>query len=122
MNDNSIPAEKLNTYFCSLCGRIVFVTNTFLEQLPRRRTDNAISIELCENFIKLSLDRDRVKHLKRENGIEIQYRWKCQCGITIGYTGINYDEFEQLRQDEKTKVSNRAYFYVYDGAVVEKMK
>lgn len=54
--------------------------------------------------------------------METQYRWKCECGITIGYTGISYDEFELLRQDDKLKPSNRPYFYVYEGAVTERMK
>lgn len=57
MNDITIPTEKLNNYFCSLCGRIVFVTNILLENMDHRRTDNAISIELIDNFIRLSLDR-----------------------------------------------------------------
>ena len=93
LNDSSIPTEKLNTYFCSLCGRISLVTNILLDNLPRRRTDEAISIELRGNFIKLNLERDRLKYLKREEGIELQYRWKCECGISIGYTCISYDEF-----------------------------
>ena len=54
--------------------------------------------------------------------METQYRWKCECGITIGYTGISYDEFELFRQDDKLKPSNRPYFYVYEGAVTERMK
>lgn len=54
--------------------------------------------------------------------MELQYRWRCECGISVGYTSISYEEFEHLRKDEKAKVSNKPYFYLYNGAVVEKMK
>lgn len=57
LNDSSIPADKLNCYFCSLCGRIVFVMNALMEDLDKRRSDNSTSINLLETFLKLSLDR-----------------------------------------------------------------
>lgn len=62
-----------------------------MESLEKRRTDSSIAISLLECFLKLSLDREKVKYIKRESGVETQYRWKCECGITIGYTGISYD-------------------------------
>ena len=122
LNDSSIPSDKLNSFYCSLCGAICFVTNILLDNLPRRRTDDAISIDLRINFLKLNLERDRLKYIKRGNGVELQYRWRCECGISVGYTSISYEEFEHLRKDEKAKVSNKPYFYLYNGAVVEKMK
>lgn len=112
----------MNNYYCSLCGRINLITNILLENLPKRKTDGAIAIDLKSNFIKLNLQRDRIKHLAREKGLETYYRWKCDCGMPIGYTAISYEEFEEARMNELFQTSNRAYFYAFSDALVEKMK
>ena len=59
--------------------------------MPKRKTDSAIAIELRGNFVKVNLQKDKIKHLKRENGVEVQYRWKCDCGIPVAYTSIPFD-------------------------------
>lgn len=69
LNDSTIPSQKLNSFYCTLCGRICFVTNILLDNLPHRRTDDSISIDLRVNFIKLNLERDRLRYLKRGDGI-----------------------------------------------------
>ena len=75
------------------------ISNICLEDLPKRKADHAICIDLKTNFVKINLDREKIKYVRRENGIEMQYRWKCICGIPIGYTVISYDEFEEIRQE-----------------------
>lgn len=94
LHDSSIPTERLNNYYCSLCGRINLVTNVLLENQPKRKTDGATAIELRGNFIKLNLQRDKIKHIAREKGLETYYRWKCDCGVPVGYSAITYEELE----------------------------
>ena len=42
--------------------------------------------------------------------------------MPIGYSALNYDQFEEVRKDENFKGSNRPYFYIYEDSLVEKMK
>lgn len=92
LNDSSIPTERLNNYYCSLCGRINLVTNVLLENTPRRKTDGALAIDLRSNFIKLNLQKDKIRHILRDKGLETYYRWKCECGMPIGYSVLTYEE------------------------------
>jgi hypothetical protein len=89
--DTSIPTETLNNYYCSLCGRVALITNVLKESLPRRKTDGAIAIDMRSNFIKLNLQRDKIRHILREKGLETYYRWKCECGMPIGYSVMTYE-------------------------------
>lgn len=54
--------------------------------------------------------------------MEIQYRLRCECGIPVAYTCISYDEFENTRQNQDLKSSNRPFIYFFEGALTEKMK
>ena len=92
--DTSIPTDRLNNYYCSLCGRINLVSNVLLDNLPTRRTDGATAIDLRVNFIKLNLERDKIKHVQREKGVEKYYRWKCECGVPVGYSSLTYEQLE----------------------------
>lgn len=60
--------------------------------MQKRKTDGSIAIDLKSNFIKLNLQRDKIKHIMRDKGVETYYRWKCDCGMPIGYTAITYEE------------------------------
>jgi hypothetical protein len=93
-----------------------------LENLPKRKTDASTAIDIKSNFLKLHLQRDRLKHVMRDKGLETYYRWKCECGMPIGYTAITYEEFEEARVNEHFPCSNRAYFYAFPDALVERMK
>lgn len=94
------------------------MTNILLDTMPKRKTDSAYALDLKTNFVKLNLEREKIKHIRREDGIEVQYRWKCECGIPIGYTGLNYDEFEEVRKDENFMGSNKPYFYIYSDSLI----
>ena len=65
LKDSSFLTEKLNCYYCSLCGRINLVTNILLDSRPRRKTDGAISIDLKSNFVKLNLQREKIRYVER---------------------------------------------------------
>lgn len=69
LHDPSILSEKLNNYYCSLCGRINLVTNILLDTMPKRKTDSAFALDLKTNFVKLNLEREKIKHIRREYGI-----------------------------------------------------
>jgi hypothetical protein len=69
LHDSSLLTEKLNNYYCSLCGRINVVTNVLLDTIPQRKTDSAYSIDLKSNFIKINLEREKIKYLRREKGV-----------------------------------------------------
>lgn len=68
-HDSAIPTDRLNNYYCSLCGNIGLVTNVLIENLPKRQTDKAIAIDLRSNFIKLNLQKEKVRHILREKGL-----------------------------------------------------
>lgn len=70
------------------------MTNVLIEHLQKRRTDGSIAVDLKSHFIKMNLQRDKIKYIHRESGLETYYRWKCECGMPIGYTAINYEQAE----------------------------
>ena len=44
------------------------------------------------------------------------FRWKCDCGMPIGYTSVTYDQLEEVRMGGGT--GGRNFFYVFPDAVV----
>lgn len=69
--------------------------------MPKRKTDNSIAIDLKENFIKMNLQKERIKNIRREGGMEVQYRYRCECGVPVAYTAVSFDELDKWRQSER---------------------
>ncbi|EAS06146.1 UPF0428 protein CXorf56-like protein, putative (macronuclear) [Tetrahymena thermophila SB210] len=125
--------EKLDLqqYFCALCGKFIIATNIKLEVLPIRATDQAIAVDLQRVFVKHFLIKEGLKNIKREYGMEQQFRWKCHCDITIAYQSIRYDESEKIYEEMHIKrnkqfqgfqVSNKPFLYIINDAIVMEAK
>jgi hypothetical protein len=109
-NENiNLQEDQLYTYYCSLCGANVIVSDTMLESMPRRKTDESVIVLVNKIFFKNYMRRDRLVVIKREcNKYEKQYRFCCQdCGVFIAYQSRDYDE--QDTQDELKKRSNKIF-------------
>jgi hypothetical protein len=126
-NDGTEKEEvnKLYTYYCSLCGANVIVSDTMLESMPRRKTDESIIILISKIFFKSYLKRDKLCVIKRDtNKYEKQFCFVCQeCGVLIAYQTIDYEEYET--SDELKRRSNKIFshnkkkiLYVLIDAVV----
>lgn len=124
-DDNKEEVNKLYTYYCSLCGANVIVSDTMLESMPRRKTDDSIIILVSKIFFKNYLKRDKLSVVKREtNKYEKQFNFVCQeCGVLIAYQAMDYEEYET--SDELKRRSNKIFshnkkkiFYVLIDALV----
>mmetsp|Transcript_27477 Transcript_27477/g.53601 ORF Transcript_27477/g.53601 Transcript_27477/m.53601 type:complete len:274 (-) Transcript_27477:96-917(-) len=76
--------ESFVPYYCFACGSFVMAVDGRLHQMPRRKTDSAIVLD-SKKRLKHRLEQGEVKTLKREGGVEKQYRWRCTCGVPISY-------------------------------------
>jgi hypothetical protein len=81
-----------------------------------------MAIDLRSNFLKLNLQREKVRHILREKGLETYYRWKCDCGLPVGYSALNYEAFEEARLGTGQVGVVRPFFYAFEDALVEKMR
>jgi len=101
--------KKLFTYYCSLCGANVIVSDTMLEIMPRRKTDESIIALVSKIFLKNYMKKDKLVVIKRDvNKYEKQYRYICQnCGVFVAYQSIEFDDEETL--DEIKKRSNKIF-------------
>jgi len=126
-NDGTEKEEvnKLYTYYCSLCGANVIVSDTMLESMPRRKTDESIIILISKIFFKSYLKRDKLCVIKRDtNKYEKQFCFVCQeCGVLIAYQTNDYEESET--SDELKRRTNKIFshnkkriLYVLIDAVV----
>jgi len=97
--------KTLNVYYC-LCGQLSLILDTPMDRLPLRQKDMSRVIDSSRHVYKLSVDADApedVVYLRRENGVERQYRRGCRkCGLRLVY---------QLER------KSRVYF-VMNGAMV----
>jgi len=76
--------ESFVPYYCFACGSFVMAVDGRLHQMPRRKTDAAIVLE-SKKRLKHRLHQGDCKTLKREGGVEKQYRWHCTCGVPVSY-------------------------------------
>lgn len=104
-NEEEYNEEKpLNVYYC-LCGQLSLIADCRLDKLPLRARDNSRvldgDIHICRLKV-LDPDPEDVVYLKREKGIERQYRLKCKkCHLDIMY-----------KHDLKSNVA-----FVFEGAL-----
>jgi hypothetical protein len=97
-DDDRVEYESnspLHVYYC-LCGQMALVIDNSIEKLPLRPTDNARVIDSSKNAHKLTCVNDEIVYIRREQGIEKQYRKKCiKCGLALYYKHTN-DDAENL--------------------------
>jgi hypothetical protein len=117
--------KKIFPYYCSLCGANVFVTDTLLESMPRRKTDESIIALVSKLFFKNYLTKDRLIVVRRNiNKYEKQYRYICQgCGGFVAYQSTNFDDEdivdELKRRAKKIFTQNKKkILYILADAVV----
>jgi len=101
--------KMIQTYYCSLCGANVVVTDTMLELMPHRKTDDSIIVLVNKIFFKSYMKKDKLIVIKRDtNKYEKQYRYICQeCGVFIAYQTIDFNEEDSV--DELKKRSQKIF-------------
>merc|ERR1712048_1050266 len=98
--------KKLFTFYCSICGELSVTCDADVKVMPRRSTDSAIALDEAMFFHKKYANFGERILLRRQNGVEKQYRFYCrQCRQPLGY-----------RSSPPTETSKFTYFY--DKALV----
>ena len=78
--------RTFTTLHCTHCTHYAAILSASLSALPRRLTDSAHILQTERHMFKLKLDRGSVVALRRERGVEKQWRWNCrQCGLPVAY-------------------------------------
>ena len=92
-----------NNYYCSLCGSHVFISDTPLDSMPRRKTDDSIIVQISKYFFRHYLRRDKLMVIKRDsNKYEKQFRFSCpECGVFVAYQSMNFDENDMTDENKR---------------------
>merc|ERR1719181_669842 len=100
--DSNVVGEKtLFSYYCAICGEHALTCDTEIQSLPQRNTDKAMALDEAIYFHKKYANFGERLLLRRQNGVETQYRFYCrQCRQPIGY-----------RSKPSAETSKYSYFY-----------
>ncbi|OAF72163.1 hypothetical protein A3Q56_00042 [Intoshia linei] len=91
------------SYNC-LCGKLCGIIERPLNLLPKRKKDGAIVVDGNLHKNKFSTKYSGIVYIRRENGIEQQFRDKCiQCELTIFY-----------RHDRESRI-----YFILKGALIK---
>jgi hypothetical protein len=101
-NETQFTDEDIFVYYC-VCGALCLSTDTPLEKLPRRKTDNAHILQAGKNHFRFKTKSLDPITLKRDKGFEKQFRSGCvECGLPVSYS---------------PKEKNSPITYVFPGAL-----
>eukprot|EP00850_Spirogloea_muscicola_P016782 SM000139S00099 [mRNA] locus=s139:174862:177132:+ [translate_table: standard] len=77
----------LFVYYCRHCGAHVLISDTQLQAMPKRKTDNAYVLDKSKYIAKLNIVEGGKHILKRgDDKFERQYRMKCAgCDLLVCY-------------------------------------
>ncbi|GBG46512.1 hypothetical protein CBR_g79910 [Chara braunii] len=79
-------------YRCSACGHFCFKLARILSEMPERKTDNSRVVEVGKDLCSLVCAKGGTKLLKRDKGVEKQYRYNCElCDLCVGYRPVPYE-------------------------------
>lgn len=100
--DSIVIGEKsLRSFYCSICGEHSVASEMDVSKLPRRSTDRAKALDEAAHFHKKYVNFGERILLRRQNGVERQYRFYCkQCRQPLGY-----------RPNPPSETSKFTYFY-----------
>ncbi|KAG6421303.1 hypothetical protein SASPL_117853 [Salvia splendens] len=100
------PDSDLFVYYCKPCGSHVLITDTQLQKMPKRKTDNAYVLDRKKHLARLNTSEAGKILLKRGEGkVERQYRMNC----------VGCELFVCYRAEED--LESASYIYVVDGAL-----
>lgn len=85
--DSHVVGEKrLYSAYCSICGEHAVAGDVDLFGLPKRKTDSALALDEAMYFHKNYANFGERMLLRRQNGVERQYRFYCRhCRALLGY-------------------------------------
>ncbi|RNA00792.1 hypothetical protein BpHYR1_050064 [Brachionus plicatilis] len=111
----------LYIYYC-LCGQLALVIDISIEKLPLRPVDKARVIDYTRHAHKLTAQDDNTVYIRREKGVERQYRKKCiKCSLPIYYQFENVNNVPKfIIANSLTKESSSSN--VYDHITLEPNK
>eukprot|EP00927_Polykrikos_kofoidii_P085556 TRINITY_DN9338_c0_g2_i1.p2 TRINITY_DN9338_c0_g2~~TRINITY_DN9338_c0_g2_i1.p2 ORF type:complete len:198 (-),score=54.11 TRINITY_DN9338_c0_g2_i1:110-703(-) len=96
-----VGEKKLWTFYCTICGELAVTCDADVKGMPRRSTDKAIALDEATFFHKKYANFGEKILLRRQNGVEKQYRFYCrQCRQPLGY-----------RCSPPAETSKFSYFY-----------
>ncbi|XP_031633884.1 UPF0428 protein CG16865 [Contarinia nasturtii] len=77
--------NPLHIYYC-LCGQMTLILDSDIEKLPLRKRDGARVIDSTYHAHKITCEPDETIYVRRDVGIEKQYRFKCKtCHLPLFY-------------------------------------
>ena len=135
--------KPLHIYYC-LCGQMVLVIgnphkmynlyipwithlqpllDSLLEKLPLRPVDNARVIDPKKNVQKITTKGEEVVYIRRDKGIEKQFRKKCiKCGLSVLYQHVSESNAAPKFVIHKALTLDSTLKSVYDQITVEPKK
>eukprot|EP00850_Spirogloea_muscicola_P014718 SM000107S14084 [mRNA] locus=s107:320042:322010:+ [translate_table: standard] len=64
-----------------------------LEEMPERRTDASRVVDAKADLVFLACAKGAIKLLKREKGVERQFRYNCElCDVCVGYRSTPFED------------------------------
>lgn len=106
--------KPLHVYYC-ICGQMSLILDCSIEKLPLRKRDKARVIDSSKHAHKITCEADDVVFLRRPEGIEKQFRFKCKkCKLFLYYrhrddNQVTFIVFDALVKEAGTSTQSDVY-------------